>query len=140
MNVLLAHDGSAQASKALEMAVQLASKSGGKLDVVTVVPDLCLSTEELSEAECNQVAMSLAAEAKGQMRKVEEALASRGVAAGIIIKNGRPAEEIAKAAREVEAEVVVVGSSGRHGASKFLLGSVSSRVVELCENSVFIVK
>lgn len=140
MNVLVAHDGSAQASKALETAVQLASKSGGKLDVVTVVPDLCLSTEELSEAECDQVAMSLAADAKGRMRKVEEALAAKGVKAGVLIRNGRPAEEIARAAKETGADVVVVGSSGKHGASKFLLGSVSSRVAELCEASVFIVK
>ena len=140
MNVLVAHDGSPQASKALDVASQMAAKFGGKLDIVTVVPDLCLSTEELSEEECDLVANSLATEARGQMKKVSEALAAKGIKAEMIIKNGRPAEKIVEAAKDVKADMIVLGSFGKHGAMKMFLGSVSSKVAEYAEANVLIVK
>jgi nucleotide-binding universal stress UspA family protein len=122
MNVLVAHDGSVQAAKALDVAIQISGKFGGKLDIVTVVPDLCLASEELSSEECDMVASSLATEAKGQ------------------IKNGRPAEGIVEAAKELKSELIVVGSHGKHGAAKMFLGSVSSRVAEMADVSTLIVK
>lgn len=140
MNVLVAHDGSPHASKALDVAIQIAGKFGGKLDIVTVVPDLCLATEELSSEECDMVANSLNTEARGQMKKVSEALAAKGLKVDIVIKNGRPAEGIVEAARELKAGLVVVGSHGRHGAAKMFLGSVSSRVAEMADVNTLIVK
>jgi len=140
MNVLVAHDGSPQASKALDQGAMIAAKFGGKLDIVTVVPDLCLSSEELSPEDCSLVANSLAVEARGQMKKVSEALAAKGIKAEIIIKNGRPADKIVEAARETQAGLIVVGSVGRHGAAKMFMGSVSSKVAEHAGVNVLIVK
>ncbi|WP_243310412.1 universal stress protein [Fundidesulfovibrio agrisoli] len=140
MNVLVAHDGSALADKALEAGAKLAAAGGGSLTIVTVVPDLCLSTEELSEQECDVVAGSLAAEARGRMERVSKALEAASVKAGIVIKYGRPAESIVEAAAEAGAGLIVVGSQGKHGAAKLLLGSVSSRVAELAACNVLIVK
>lgn len=140
MNVLVAHDGSTQAAKALDVAIQIAGKFGGRLDIVTVVADLCLASEELSAEECDLVANSLATEAKGQMRKVSESLAAKGLKAEIIIKNGRPAEGIVEAARDLKSELIVVGSHGKHGAARMFLGSVSSRVAEMADVNTLIVK
>ena len=140
MNVLVAHDGSVQASKALDVAIQISGKFGGKLDIVTVVPDLCLASEELSSEECEMVATSLATEAKGQMKKVAESMGAKGLKAEIVIKNGRPAEGIVEAARELKSELIVVGSHGKHGAAKMFLGSVSSRVAEMADVNTLIVK
>lgn len=140
MNVLVAHDGSPQAAKALDEAARIAAKFGGRLDIVTVVPDLCLSSEELSSEDCDTVAASLAAEARGQMRKVSQSLEAKGIKAGIITKTGRPAEMIAEAATETGADLVVVGSTGRHGAARLILGSVSSGVAQYAGVNVLIVK
>ncbi len=140
MNVLVAHDGSPEASKALDAAAEIAVKLGGRLDIVTVIPDLCLSSEELTTEECDLVASSLATETKGQMRKVAEALAAKGLSAEIIVKTGRPSAMILEAAGEVKADLIVVGSVGRHGAARMLMGSVSSKVAEHSAVSVLIVK
>ncbi|WP_243358847.1 universal stress protein [Fundidesulfovibrio terrae] len=140
MNVLVAHDGSPQADKALEAAVTLASAPGGRLDIVSVVPDLCLSSEEISVEDCNLIAASLATEARGLMAKVEQGLSGRGVSAQVHIRHGRPAEAIAECAADLGSDVAVLGSHGRHGAARALLGSVSSRVAELARCNVFIVK
>jgi len=138
MNILVAHDGSAHAGKALSEAGKLAGKLGGTVKIVTVVPDLCLT--EVSDSECKLVTNSLFSDAKNSMKKVTDDLAAQGIKAEIVIKDGHPAEKIIEAAKESGAELIVVGSHGRHGAKKFLLGSVSSKVVEHAPCHVLVVK
>lgn len=140
MKILVAHDGSAKADKALDVAAGIAGKSGGSVVIVNVVPDLCLSSEEIGTESCELVSRSLTDEAGGAMRKVEARLAERGVVAELLVKDGRPADAILDAADEVDADLIVVGSTGKHGALRMLLGSVSSRVAEYSTRSVLIVK
>lgn len=140
MKILVAHDGSAKADKALDVAAGIAGKSGGSVVIVNVVPDLCLSSEEIGTESCELVSRSLTDEAGGAMRKVEARLAEKGVVAELLVKDGRPADAILDAADEVDADLIVVGSTGKHGALRMLLGSVSSRVAEYSTRSVLIVK
>ncbi len=70
----------------------------------------------------------------------EKALVSKGLS-GIqtIIKKGHPAEEILKTAREVKADLIIVGSRGRRTTHLFM-GSVSREVVNGADVPVLIVK
>jgi nucleotide-binding universal stress UspA family protein len=138
MKILVAHDGSTHAGKALSEAGKLAGKLGATVRIVTVVPDLCLT--EVSDSECKQVTESLFSDAKSSMKKVTDDLAAQGIKAEIVIKDGHPAEKIIDAAKEFGADMIVVGSHGRHGAKKFLLGSVSSKVVEHAPCHVLVIK
>jgi nucleotide-binding universal stress UspA family protein len=54
-----------------------------------------------------------------------------GTVAGTHLKKGRPAEEIAYLAQELEADLVVVGSRGLGLVKRLVVGSVSERVVQL---------
>jgi nucleotide-binding universal stress UspA family protein len=74
------------------------------------------------------------------MAKATALLAERGLTARTIIAGGRPADAILETARELGADLVVVGSSGRHGAARLLLGSVSSAVAAHAGVSVLIVR
>ena len=138
MKILVAHDGSEQANKALGQAMNLAEKLGAGIDVVTVVPDLCLTNVSIDE--CNILTDTLTSETQADMRKVQDGLSSKGIKAEVIIKHGRPAEAIPEAAEETGADLVVLGSHGKHGAKHFLLGSVSSRVVDHAKCNVLVVK
>jgi len=140
MKILVAHDGSTQADKALDVAVGIAGKSGGSVVLVNVIPDLCLASEEIGLETCELVTRSLTDEAGKSMGKVMARLAEKGVDATLLIKNGRPADAILEAADEVAADLIAIGSTGKHGALRMLLGSVSSRVAEHSTRSVFIVK
>ena len=140
MKLLVAHDGSPQSDKALETAAAMAKAMGASVHIVTVVPDLCLSTEELSPESCDVVDKSLADEARGRMAKVATSVESTGFQATNVIRNGRPADEIVAGARDAVADMIFLGSTGKHGARKFILGSVSSRVAEYAECNVLIVK
>lgn len=74
------------------------------------------------------------------MKKVTDELATRGIKAEVVIKDGHPAEMIIDTAKEIGADLIVVGSHGRHGAQRFFLGSVSSKVVEHAPCHVLVIK
>ena len=52
-----------------------------------------------------------------------------GARANTLLMNGDPSQQIVHAARSTRADLVVVGTHGRTGFSKFILGSVAGRVV-----------
>jgi nucleotide-binding universal stress UspA family protein len=140
VKILAAHDGSAPADQALLFAAEVAAKMGGDLHLVTVAPDLCLSSEEVSPNECNLISSSLEHDAQGGLRRAQELLAGKGLSAQTHFKAGRPVDGILDAADEIGAELIVVGSHGRHGAKRWLLGSVSTKVAEYAKCKVLIVK
>ena len=109
-----------------------------EITIITVAPDLCLT--EVSDSECKLITESLFSEAEGAMKKVTAELATKGIKAEIVIKDGHPAEKIIDTAKEIGAELIIVGSHGRHGAERFFLGSVSSKVVEHAPCHVLVIK
>lgn len=140
MNILVAHDGSEHAGKALAQGALLAEKLGAKLFLVSVVPALCLNTEEISPGECDLIASTMSIETSRVMGKVAEDLAARGTQAELLVRSGRTVDEVLDTAEAIGADLLVVGSRGRHGAKRFLLGSVSSQLAEHAKCNVLIVK
>lgn len=138
MRILIAHDGSAHADKALQEASKMAVLMAAELTIMTVAPDLCLT--EVSDSECKLITDSLFSEAEGAMKKVTTELAAKGIKADIVIKDGHPAEKIIDTAKEIGADLIVVGSHGRHGAKRFFLGSVSAKIVEHAPCHVLVIK
>jgi nucleotide-binding universal stress UspA family protein len=139
MKILVAHDGSAHADKALQEASRMALLMAAEVTVITVAPDLCLS-DEVSDSECKLITESLYSEAEGSMKKVTADLATKGVKAAVVIKDGHPAEMILDTANEIGADLIVVGSHGRHGAKRFFMGSVSAKIVEHAPCNVLVIK
>jgi nucleotide-binding universal stress UspA family protein len=56
------------------------------------------------------------------------------------VLEGHPYDRIVQAAREWQADLLIVGSHGRKGISRFTLGSVSSAVVALAPCSVVVLR
>lgn len=140
MNILVAHDGSEHAGKALAQGALLAGKLGAKLLLVSVVPSLCLNTEEISPGECALLASTMDTETRSVMKKVLDDLAQKGIQAELLVQNGRTVDEILGAAEKTQADLLVVGSRGRHGAGRYFMGSVSTQVAEHAKCNVLIVK
>lgn len=139
MRILVAHDGSEHADNALREATVIAGKTvGASITIITVVPQLCLG--DVSESECEAIMKVMDTDAKASVNKMAGELAVRGIAADHIIRQGNPAEEILKAADEIGANLIVIGSHGKHTVERFFFGSVSSRVVEHSRCNVLITK
>ncbi|MFA5810634.1 MAG: universal stress protein [Thermoleophilia bacterium] len=138
MNILIAHDGSEQADKALKRAAEIATGSKASLSILSVVPDLCMM--ELSDDDCKKMYEVMTAESQKKLEAVKARLSQEGVNVDIEVRFGNAVETILDACTEKKIDMVVVGSHGRHGAKKFLLGSVSSKIVRHAPCEVLVVK
>jgi nucleotide-binding universal stress UspA family protein len=136
--ILVAHDGSKLSDKALKKAIEIASVFDSSITVLSVIPELYLT--ELSDLDRQRIMNALTEETKAAMEKVRVSLSSKSIEAKTIIRQGPAAEKILETAQKMKITLLVVGSHGRHGAKKFLLGSVSSKVIDYASCPVLIVK
>ena len=138
MKILVAHDGSEQADKALKRAAEIAVGSKASVTILSVVPDLCMM--ELSDDDCKNMYQIMTTESQKRLESFKAELAKQGLNVDIQVKFGNAAETILNACAEGKIDTIVIGSHGRHGAKKFLLGSVSSKVVDHAPCEVLVVK
>jgi len=135
--ILIAHDGSKSSEKALKQAFEIADRFSSSVTVISVVPELYLT--ELMEMDRLRILETLTEEAQKIMDKIKsKAVGSKPVKT--IVAQGNPAEEILETAKKIKADLIVTGSHGRHGAQKFLLGSVSSKIIDHAPCTVLVVK
>lgn len=136
--ILVAHDGSKLSDKALKRAVDISLALGSSLVVLSVIPELYLT--ELSDVDRERIMNALTEESRIAMERVRSSLSGKQVDVKTIVRQGPAAEKILETANKMKPDLLVVGSHGRHGARKFLLGSVSSKVVEYATCPVLVVK
>jgi len=136
--ILVAHDGSKSSDKALKKAVELTINLNSSLTVLSVIPELYLT--ELSDMDRNKVFEALSREITEAMEKIRKSLAGKSMDVKTLIRQGDPAEKILETAQKMKADLIITGSHGRHGTKKFLLGSVSSKIVDYAKCPVMVVK
>lgn len=136
--ILVAHDGSKLSDKALKKAAEIAAAFEGSITVLSVIPELYLT--ELSDLDRQRIVDALTEETNAAMEKVRVSLSGKSIDAKTIIRQGPAAEIILSTAQKMKVSLLVAGSHGRHGAKKFLLGSVSSKLVDYATCPVLIIK
>lgn len=136
--VLVAVDGSEGASRAAGFAAELAVDLKAKVELVYVYDRP--TAIHLGLGASDNLALTDAGEsiARGAIVGASKALGER-VAAAHHLAIGDPAEEIVRMARELHADLIVVGASGLRGPEGALLGSVARRVLQLAERPVTVV-
>jgi nucleotide-binding universal stress UspA family protein len=138
-NLCVAVDLSEPSREALEQAADLARALGANLTVVHVVaPPPVVATDLL--AAPGGVAEGAAhedEEALETWRGDAEVRAGRPVRAHLLV--GEPAKEIVRIAREEGCDLIVVGTHGRTGLRRVLLGSVAAAVVRAASCAVLVV-
>jgi nucleotide-binding universal stress UspA family protein len=122
--VLIAVDGEPVAAHAAEIGVQLACSLGAEVAFIHAIdPGLTYSPGIAPD--------QLIAEAERDARRMLAELKSLtpSLPALEFIRVGKPAHEILTAATEWPASVIVIGSHGRRGISRVLMGSVAEAVM-----------
>lgn len=136
--ILVAHDGSKYSQKALKKAVELATRLGSTIIVLSVIPELHLT--ELSPLDQVRLAEALETETKKILGRTKALVQKSEIPVKTVIRQGHAAEVIIETAKKMRVGMIVIGSHGRHGVERFLLGSVSTNVVEHADRPVLVVK
>jgi len=133
--VVIATDGSESVGRAVAVALDFAERFDADVHALYVLEE---SDVESAPAEVREE-MHDALEARGE-EAVEAVADDADQRVSTAVREGRPAAEISQYARDVDADVVATGTRGRHGESRFLIGSVAERVVRTCPVPVLTVR
>ncbi|MEM2563402.1 MAG: universal stress protein [Candidatus Bathyarchaeia archaeon] len=151
--ILVAIDGSEHAYKALDFALDLAEKYSAAVTIINVfqAPMIPIAPPAgyLAEGELSTYSIAyddLVREVKAAHEKILSHALRRArrlkpnLEVSTLLKEGRPADEIIKTAKEGEFDLIVMGHRGLGRVKEFFLGSVSDRVADEAHCPILIVK
>ena len=132
--ILLATDGSEDAERASMAAMDLAGRGDADLHVVHVWHDVRGFAHDFVKRELRRQGQEILDE---QVRKIEE---EGGSVQQAHLRRGRKDQEIVRLAEEIGAGLIVIGSRGRGGVRRALMGSISDSVVRHAHCQVLVVR
>lgn len=132
-NILLATDGSPCCDNALARALEIAQERKAKLNAVSVV-----YTNDEFYAVGQAVMKELYQEADKVLEKVRKWAGDLGVQAELFVRDGEPHQAITDLTAEISASLIVMGSHGRKGLTRLLMGSVTERVIGYADCPVLV--
>ncbi|RMH02732.1 MAG: universal stress protein [Planctomycetota bacterium] len=132
-NVLVATDFSPQAEAAGRAAADLAGRLGARIHLVHALPVWDPHLDFLAEG----AAEALRAGAEDRLEREATAL---GVEGERLVRPGHPIDVVLESAHRLDADLLVVGTSGRSGLAHFALGSVAERIAQSAPRDVLLVR
>lgn len=145
--IVCAIDGSELSTKALRHALALAAETGGRVTAVTVTePSVIVSPgAEMMMMDTSSIIADLdkakADSARQTLVEADAAAKAQGLDIdGLHVANSPAAEGILTAAKDLKADLIVMGSHGRRGLGRLLLGSQAAEVLAHAAIPVLIVK
>ena len=135
--ILVPTDGSEFAKKAQQHALFLANVTGAEIVAVSVTENTFVNGLPLDDEVylLNQVLKERSEENLEEFDKLNE----DDLKITHIIKEGSPAKCILEVAKEEDVDLIVMGSSGKSGFDRFIMGSVADKVVNSAKCAVLII-
>ena len=135
--ILVPTDGSEFAKKAQQHAMCLASVSGAEIYAVTVTENNFVNGLPLDE-EVKQLNEMLKERSEENLKEFDK-LNDKNLKINHVIKEGSPAKAILEVANDENIDLIVMGSSGKSGFDRFIMGSVADKVVNSAKCAVLVV-
>jgi glycine betaine transporter len=138
-HILVPTDLSEGAEQALDYACELARKLDAQVHLVNVVAIPALGVPELGIAMTSAIIDQLVTENQTALDAVAKTKCTARLGQ-VLIKAGDPRDAINQTARELGVDLIVMGTHGRRGISRALLGSVAETVVRSAPCAVLTVR
>ena len=143
--LLIAYDGSEASTKAIDMTLKCATKED-EVILLTVIPatliessftNMLLPTIDLSSIVKSG---SFKERAMESMNKVAKEIEGNVSKVDIVVESGDAADEILLTSKKYEVDIIIIGYKGYGKEGRFLLGSVTDKVVRHASRSVLVVR
>ncbi|HII79636.1 MAG TPA: universal stress protein [Methanosarcina sp.] len=140
-NIVIATDGSENTQRAISYGIEIAKLSGAIVHAIYVVDTSSFSSIPMS-TEGGWEAMYEILKKEG--KKAVSAVKDQGEAAGVevreVVLEGHPTNEIIEFSETNNVDLIVMGTLGKTGIDRFLLGSVAEKVVRSSKVPVMVVR
>ncbi len=136
MKVLVPIDDSEHSRKAVERALELAEKQGAEITLMTVTP---VAADFLDEMR--NIQDKLTAEYQKWLDRAKAVFDAKGIKVATILEEGLvPGNNIIRRAEDDKFDRIIMGSTGRGGLARILMGSTAAKVVANAPCEVTIVR
>lgn len=137
--ILIPTDGSDYSVRAAEYGLSLANLLGAEVMVVYVIDTVVLD-QAVKVTQREEVERELKQDGQRYVDYILGLAEKAGVKASSFLARGRPVEQIVHIAKNFGINLIVMGTYGRRGAERILIGSVAERVIEYSSCPVLVVK
>ena len=137
--ILIPTDGSDYSIRAAEYGLTIAKMLDAQIMVVYVIDDVVLD-QIFKINDRKETEGELKRDGQRYINYVLGLAQQEGVKASSLLAKGRPFEQIVHLAKGLKMDLIVMGTYGRRGAERILMGSVAERVIEYSPCPVLVVK
>jgi nucleotide-binding universal stress UspA family protein len=143
-NILIPVDFSENSQKAVEYGLFMARSHGAKVYMMHVISQRVVDAiHELSikgyKGDFVEIMRNVRQDREKEMRSLVASSMADGLEIEFILKEGKPGTEIIDVAKEIKADLIVIGHQGRSALGGILLGSVAQYVVNHAPSPVLVV-
>jgi nucleotide-binding universal stress UspA family protein len=139
--IMVATDFTEASTPAFQEAIELAKKDGSELLISHAYqPPNMVQADTVAPGVYEEWDRNLRSRVQEMLQGLVDDAKKAGVPAKPLVLTGAPYEAIVDAAKENKADLVVMGTHGRKGVSRFFLGSVASRVISTAPCPVMTVR
>ena len=141
-NILVPVDGSETSHAAVEKAVEFAKAFGSKITVVqALVLDPYIAAEYISASQTNDLIERARTSIEESLAAAKAKFNEQGIEVETKLLEGQVIHrEIIRAAEELHADLIIIGSHGRTGFKKLFLGSVAQSLLGESHVPILIVR
>lgn len=137
--ILVPTDGSDYSVHAAEYAISIAKVNNAQITVAYVLDEVVIDRfTKMTERE--DIERELKIDGQRYVNYILGLAAKEGVKATSLIVKGRPFEQIVHLSNGLSIDLIVMGTYGRRGADRILIGGVAERVIEYARCPVLVVK
>jgi nucleotide-binding universal stress UspA family protein len=127
--ILIPSDGSKCSLKAEDVAISIAQKFDSHLMVVHIIDEKLINPFEVLEEEGNKILDEAALKAREHKMEAEK-----------ILIVGNPVHDMVKITEKTRADLLIIGTHGKSGISKILMGSVAENAMKHVKIPILLVK
>lgn len=137
-HILIPLDESQLSERALQHARRIL-KPGGKLSLIYVLDDSNEPFNRFDVVEGQLQRQNFHEHAQAYLEDKAAALRAEDIPVSVEVANGHPAQQILEAAKRQSVDAIVMSTHGRSGFSRWIMGSVTQKVLSAAECPVYII-